>query len=243
MDTTSEGPLISICIPAFKRIEFLQRLLDSIVIQTFTNFEVVVTDDSPNGEVNDLCQLYKKQLPIVYYKNAANLNTPENWNEGIRKAKGSWIKLMHDDDWFSDSMSLQAFADATAATPKAQFIFSAYTNVYEETGKMKNMFLPLFWKKALEKDPNILISDNVIGPPSVVLHKNNPQITYDREMKYVVDIDFYIRFLKHNSFYYMPQPLIKVGINTAQVTKYTFGVAEVHLKEALLLLQKTGGSP
>jgi glycosyltransferase involved in cell wall biosynthesis len=45
------NPLISICIPAYKRTEFLQRLLDSIDIQTFKNFEVIVTDDSPGNDV------------------------------------------------------------------------------------------------------------------------------------------------------------------------------------------------
>jgi hypothetical protein len=59
-------------------------------------------------------------------------------------------------------------------------------------------------------------------------------------MKYVVDIDFYIRKLKNTLPLYIDQSLINVGINNSQVTKYTFGVANVHLKESLILLEKTG---
>jgi glycosyltransferase involved in cell wall biosynthesis len=44
-------PLISICIPAYKRIEFLQRLFDSIAIQTYKGYEVIITDDSPDEVV------------------------------------------------------------------------------------------------------------------------------------------------------------------------------------------------
>jgi hypothetical protein len=57
-------------------------------------------------------------------------------------------------------------------------------------------------------------------------------------MKYVVDIDFYCRYIQESSWCYLNQSLINVGINDAQVTKYTFGVAEVQLRESLLMLEK-----
>jgi glycosyltransferase involved in cell wall biosynthesis len=233
-------PTISICIPAYKSTDFLKRLLDSITIQTFKDFEVVVTDDSPGDEVQHLCESYTDKFAIRYFKNVSVLNTPENWNESIRKARGKWIKLMHDDDWFSDSTSLQDFAVAIEEKPDADFFFSAYTNIYEETGRKQPMFLKSFWKKALKTEKNVLIADNVIGPPSVTLHRNNGQIWYDNNMKYIVDIDFYIGYLQNRQPFYIKRSLINVGINMAQVTKYTFGVADVHLKESMMLLQKTG---
>ncbi len=236
----SEIPTISICIPAYKSTYYLKRLLKSIAIQTYTNFEVVVTDDSPDDEVEKLCISYSDKYLLQYFKNASVLNTPENWNESIRKAKGKWIKLMHDDDWFSEKTCLQDFATAIEEKPEADFFFCAYTNIYEDTGRNQPMFLKSFWKKALNKEINVLVSDNVIGPPSVTLHRNNGQIWYDRNMKYIVDIDFYIRYLQDRQPYYIKRSLINVGINKAQVTKYTFGVADVHLKESLYLLQKIG---
>lgn len=235
-----QKPLISICIPAFKRVQYVRRLLDSIAIQSFKDFEVIVTDDSPGDEITTLCREYVGTMNISVFKNKINLNTPENWNEGIRRAGGKWIKIMHDDDWFSRGDSLQQFADAILQQPNCAFFFSAYTNVYEETKKEQPMFIKPFWQRALKQDPNVLIADNVIGPPSVTLHKNDGRTWYDRQMKYVVDIDFYIRFLEKDSPFYINQSLINVGINKAQVTKYTFNVPEVHLKESLLLLEKTG---
>jgi glycosyltransferase involved in cell wall biosynthesis len=235
-------PLLSICIPAYKRIEYLKRLLDSIAIQSFKDFEVIVTDDSSGDEVDQLALLYSDRIAIKYIKNKAVLGTPENWNEAIRNAKGLWIKLIHDDDWFSSSDSLQTFADAIEKYPDCAFFFSAYTNVYENTGRQKPAFLKPIWKNYLSKDPNILIADNVVGPPSVTLHRNDKKIWYDPNMKYVVDIDFYIRYLESTKFCYLGATLINVGINNAQVTKYTFSVPEVHLKESLYLLQKTGAS-
>jgi glycosyltransferase involved in cell wall biosynthesis len=231
---------ISICIPAYKNATFLKRLLDSIAMQTFRNFEVIITDDSPEDEVQQLCKTYEATLPISYFKNAVNLNTPENWNEALRRANGKWIKLIHDDDWFSSEYSLQEFANATEQNPGCDFFFSAYTNVYEAENRVQKMSLTPFWKKAM-KNPSVLLADNVIGPPSVTLHRNTKNNFYDRSMKYIVDIDFYIRYLESHDWFFIDKPLINVGINSAQVTKYTFGVAEVHLKEALQLLNKTGG--
>lgn len=233
---------ISICIPAFKRIDFLKRLLESIAIQTYSDFEVIVTDDSPSNEVKELCAQYEQKFTLYYYKNPQNLNTPENWNEGIRRAKGTWIKIMHDDDWFSRPDSLAKYAAAVQNNPDKTFFFSAYTNIYEGTGRIQEMKLKTFWHKSLLTTPQILIADNVIGPPSVTMHKNHQKIWYDRNMKYVVDIDFYICYLHNTKPVYIDEPLVNVGINPSQVTKYTFGVPEVHLKESLLLLEKTGAS-
>jgi len=105
------APLISICIPAYKRVAYLQRLLESIAAQTFSGFEIILTDDSPDDSVANLIKNYSS-LNIKYFKNEAALGTPANWNCGIAKASGEWIKLMHDDDWFASPHSLQQFADA-----------------------------------------------------------------------------------------------------------------------------------
>src|SRR5688572_3851259 len=115
------GPLISICIPAYKHTDYLERLLHSIAEQTFTDFEVIVTDDSPDESVQQLCERYKPLFVLRYFKNSPALGSPENWNAGIRKASGKWIKMMHDDDWFSGADSLQQFANAMAAHPQSTF--------------------------------------------------------------------------------------------------------------------------
>jgi len=63
-------------------------------------------------------------------------------------------------------------------------------------------------------------------------------------MKWRVDIDFYIRLLKEQqSFYYINQPLVNVGISSSQVTNYCIDRPEVELPEGLLLLQKYGVPP
>ena len=232
-------PFISICIPAYKRTDFLQRLLDSIAIQTFTDFEVVVTDDSPSEEVSGLCRQYEDKFPLHYKRNALALGTPENWNESIRQAKGEWIKIMHDDDWFSTPIALEKFF-AVAQREKAAMIFSSYNDFFLSSGKQRQIKIPALRLRQLKKEPVTLLSRNIIGPPSVIMHKNDGKYWYDPRMKWLVDIDMYIRRLKDDRIVYLPEALINVGIGEDQVTASVHNNPEVQIPEHFYFLEKTG---
>ena len=237
-----EAVFISICIPAYKRVSFLKRLLDSIERQTYRQFEVVVTDDSPDKEVSDLCLSHPLSAVIRYFKNEIKLGTPENWNESIRRASGEWIKLMHDDDWFLDPNALNVFVAAVRLNPGRNFFFSEYTNVFLDKDRNRNTEVRLTrqWQKRLERDPKTLLSSNRIGPPSVTLHKNIPGILYDSALKWLVDIDFYIRFLRNSKPVLITENLIAVGLGEDQVTKQVFRNPEVEIPENLYVLNKIG---
>ncbi len=236
----STTPLISICIPAYKRVPYLQRLLDSIAVQTFRDFDVIVSDDSPDDTVQDLLNAYTEKFTIHYYKNEPSLGTPANWNFGISKASGEWIKLIHDDDWFTSVGSLQSFADYIK--PGHKFIFSAYANSKNANSESaEQMRLPGLWKNKIIKNPLTLLAYNVIGPPSVTLVHSSITERYDERMKWRVDMDFYVRILLlEKSYTYINDILINVGISETQVTNYCFQNPSVELPEGFLLLEKYG---
>lgn len=237
-----ESVFISICIPAYKRVSFLRRLLDSIQIQTYRYFEVVLTDDSPDNEVFELCRAHSLADSISYFKNEKKLGTPENWNESIRRARGEWIKLMHDDDWFTNPGALKIFAEAVNQNPGKNFFFSAYRDVYldRDENTTKEVHISGQWQKILEKDPRALLASNRIGPPSVTCHRRNPTVLYDPTLKWLVDIDFYIRILQNKKPVLIPEILIAVGLSKDQVTKQVFGNPVVEIPENLHFLSKIG---
>lgn len=235
----SQSPFISICIPAYKRAQYLKRLLDSIVIQEYKDFEVIVTDDSPDEKVTALCSNYNSLIKIVYVKNTVPLGTPKNWNKAITKACGKWIKLMHDDDWFTDGLSLAKFA-AAAQNAEAAFIFSAYCNVFEGSKKEQLVTPEKFRLTLLEKAPYILMAKNFIGPPSVVMHKNDEAFEYDSQLKWLVDIDMYVRRIAANQVVFIDEPLIKVGISQSQVTAAVKNVGAIEIPEHFHFLNKMG---
>jgi glycosyltransferase involved in cell wall biosynthesis len=237
---TKNNVFISICIPAYKRIEFLKRLLDSIVIQLYKDFEVIITDDSPGEAISFFCEQYSQKFSIRYFKNTHPLGTPENWNEAIRQAKGEWIKLMHDDDWFATGFSLGEFASAIEKNPSADFLFSAYRNQHLEQSTQNDFHISGWWMKALLKNPCILFSRNVIGAPSVTIFKKSLGLYYDASLKWLVDIDFYIRVLSKTKPIYTDQVLINIGIGKEQVTQDCFRQRPIEIPENFYLLKKVG---
>lgn len=231
-----EKPFISICIPAYKNKEFLGRLLDSIRIQDFKDFEVVVSDDSPDESLEELIAAYSDFFKVYYLKNDQPLGSPANWNNAISYAKGKWIKLMHDDDWFVDNSSLGKFAEK-AKSENLSLIFSGFYKVNANTLKRTKEVIA-FWDKAfLRRNPVYLLRKNYVGHPSTTLILNEKTKWYDERYKWVVDIEFYIRKFRLNKRYIIiDEPLVNLGINDQQITSSVFRKPEVEIPENISLL-------
>lgn len=209
---------ISICIPAYNQDQYLRRCLDSIVSQTFREFEVIVSDDSSNDLVYKLVAQYQGRLPIIYNRNQPGLGSPANWNCCMDLSSGEWIKFMHHDDWFSTPTSLQKFADA-AKSRTADFIFCDSEILDVSSGKSRMNQPPLVFVQDLKKDPLVLFTNNRIGAPSAVMFRRN-ELRFDEKISYTVDIDFYMRYLlNHRQFVFIPSALIvNTSGNARQVT-------------------------
>ena len=231
-------PFISICIPTYKNVAYLQRLLESISIQKFRDFEIVVTDNSPDTSVAELVNSFEPSLSIRYYKNDPPTNMGENFNRVLQKGNGKWIKMMHDDDWFASADALQKFAHAAAATDK-KFIFSACNHIYSPSGKEVDEYLTGWKKEMLEENALNLFYLNVIGHPSAVMHRKDDSVLYDPGFSWVVDVDFYIRYLNlHPGFEYIPEMLVKIGVDENQASNKYYKNPAVEIPEYFTLLAK-----
>jgi glycosyltransferase involved in cell wall biosynthesis len=235
-------PFISICIPAYKRLPYLKRLLDSIAEQRYSHYEVIISDDSDDDTVYNYLLSLINLSQIQYFKNSPSLGTPANWNAAISKAKGDWIKIMHDDDWFSTKDSLQKFVDATLQGPK--FIYSAYSNFIETEDRYQPILHNSSQLDSILRQPLLLLSENIIGPPSVTLFHKSILEKYDERMKWRVDLEYYIRVLiKEKEVYYIQDKIINVGVSESQVTNYCINVPKVEIPEGYILLDKYGTTP
>ena len=118
-------PTVSICIPAYKQVDYLRKTLCSIQDQTYTDYEIVITDDSPNDDVKNLVQEFNFENKLKYYKNRKQLGSPRNWNEAVSKSGGKYIKILHHDDWFTFPYSLGEFVALLDNNKEVDFAFSA----------------------------------------------------------------------------------------------------------------------
>jgi len=234
-------PQVSVCIPAYKNTSFLDRVLQSLVIQTFSNFEVIVTDDSPDNSVELFLKKFEGRLLIKYYKNNPALGTPANWNFAMKQARGTYIKLIHDDDWFASEDALEILVNTLEMNNQANFVFCAYNNIDVEAKTKQTVIAHPSFLSKIKQDALHLYTENIIGPPSVIMHRNLFNFQFDEHLKWVVDFEAYMRSLqKGNQFVFIDKPLVNIGISSLQVTKASSRIREVEIPENFYMLIKQG---
>lgn len=108
------GPKVSIIIPTFNRPELLRRAMKSALNQTYSNVEVIVIDDHPESNQENL----KKEFPSVrFYQNSENMGGCYSRNRGIEESEGEYVNFLDDDDELSPdkvSMQIKKFRESQA---------------------------------------------------------------------------------------------------------------------------------
>jgi glycosyltransferase involved in cell wall biosynthesis len=233
-------PRLSICIPTYCQIDFLREALLSIQAQDFNDYELIISDDSPDDTVARLVASFNFDGRLRYHRNPVSLGSPENWNEAVRRATGDYIKVLHHDDRLNHPGALSAFVRLLDEHPEANFAFCAsrIEDVISIESRIHRLTDDQLAK--LSDSPEKLFFGNVIGAPSATIYRNGLGIEYDRRMKWLVDIDFYIRVLQQNHrFVYTPEVLIVTPTNAVhQVTEICKDSAAIEFLEHLLLYQK-----
>ena len=226
-------PLVSICIPAYRQPELLRRALQSVAEQSFRDFEVVITDDSPDDSVERVAGAFAPRFTLRYLRNPIRLGPPENWNESVRQSKGELVKILHHDDWFSDAHSLKEFVDMMQVNPQAALGFGFSWNCGARDGS-RHLHAPDDSRiQAIRRNPLELFFENSIGAPSATIFRRNDFQPFDRKLKWVVDLEFYIRILRAKPCLAVcPKPLVCVaGDLEFRVTNLCLGNKEVEAYE------------
>lgn len=229
-------PKVSICIPCYKQTKYLKLCLDSVLKQTFKDYEVIISDDTPDSSIKDLIAGYVIK-DLNYYHNPTALGSPANWNAAIAKAKGKYIKVLHHDDYFLDDNSLEQLVEAVEKN-KADFVF-CNTEVWYTSDDSRRISAPNNVQLArIKEDPSFLFFRNKIGAPSATLFLNKG-VLFDENLKWLVDVDFYIRYLKNTSLYYVNEALICTAHETpGQITQAVQNDRIVQIKEHVLVFNK-----
>jgi glycosyltransferase involved in cell wall biosynthesis len=231
---------VSICIPAYRQVEYLRATLRSIEQQDFQDYELIVSDDSPDDSVRDLLAGFDFGHRLRYVRNTPALGSPENWNAAVRLARGDYVKLQHHDDHFVRPDALRRFVELLDAHPDADFGFAASLVRHVDSG-LERVHRPTEQQlAALRADPVALFHGNCIGAPSATIVRKGLGIEYDRRMKWLVDVDYYYRVLMRNGrFAYAPEVLVGTPTNaTHQVTELCRDDAQVEIGEAMQLYAK-----
>jgi glycosyltransferase involved in cell wall biosynthesis len=93
-------PLVTIVITVFKRVEFLREALESVLVQTFESYEIIVSDDGNSAAAKAICESVDQGGKIRYRFNQQRLGVALNVRAAIAEAKGKYIAILNDDDYW-----------------------------------------------------------------------------------------------------------------------------------------------
>ncbi len=241
---------VFVCIPAYREIEGIKRLLESVRIQDYPDIEVIISDDSPDGEIRALAASYIPLFAprkIFYFRNTKPLGAPANWNAAVSRALDSpedgYIKLMHHDDFFTSENSVSEFVRLLEDNPEADLAFSGSRQVSADPSRTYDRTMSEASEQALRADFRQLYLENQIGAPSAVMVRKaflkEHGIRYDERLTWLVDSDYYLQILSVNPrFARTEKPLVSIGTGDAQLTARVSSDPEILRREYSLLYRK-----
>jgi len=232
-------PKVSICIPAYRQAAFFQRALESVMRQKFQDYEIIVSDDTPDDSVMIIAQAFAFGPRLKYFKNECRLGAPGNWNKAISLASGEYIKVLHHDDWFYDADSLGNFVKLLDENRCADFAFGASWNYAGDNTLVNRHFPGKAEVHLVVENPKALLRGNIIGSPSATIYRRNSDIQFDPKLKWLVDIDFYIRVLKRNkAVVFSDSANVCIGLEAGRVTEQCQANPQVEVWEAMYVYSK-----
>ena len=124
---------VSILIPAYNAASFIAKAIESVLAQTFTNWQLIVVDDFSSDNTYEIASQYASDK-IVVHRNDSNLGMLGNWNRGILLCHSEYfVKLDADDYWHPEF--LDASMKVIEANPDVGLVFTRYVNV-DQDGKL-----------------------------------------------------------------------------------------------------------
>ena len=234
--------LISICIPAYKKPEYVVRAIQSILKQSYKKIEIIISDDSPNEDIKIAIQPYISDIDIKYYHNQPALKSPINWNNALDKATGDYVILLHQDDWLHDAHALEIYLHSFLNQPEVGFVFCKNTAIQPD-GVQLNLQAIKSLLGDMNQKPHHILRANVIGPPSNVMLKRSIPIRYDENYIWLVDADYYVQLLDAGySYKYLDQHLVSIGLHEDQTTVFCRNNEDLIVKENIQFAHKLGNS-
>jgi glycosyltransferase involved in cell wall biosynthesis len=216
---------ISVCIPVYNGAEFINAAIDSVLNQSFKDFEVVVVDNKSTDNTLDLVKKYT-DARIKIFQNESNIGMIPNWNKALEYATGEYIKILPADDLlYVDCLELQTNILNQDLDKKISLV-CASRHIINDAGKVlfkrgfSNKEGQLSGSEAVNKV--IRSGGNIIGEGGAVMFRREilkKTGEFNSNIFYVLDLDQWFKMLLHGNLYVLPNIVaaFRVSANSASV--------------------------
>lgn len=217
--------LVSIITPSYKSENFISQTIESVLAQTYQDWEMIIVDDVSPDNSNDIVEKYcKKDSRIKLIKLEKNSGPAVARNRAIEEAKGRYIAFLDADDlWKPEKLEKQI---KFMQENDCALSYSAYETMSEE-GKLQNKFInpPL---KVSYKD---LLKSNYIGCLTAIYDTQKVDKVYMPFIKKRQDYGLWLRILKKTDFAYgINEPLATYRLMSNSVSSNKISLFKYHYK-------------
>ncbi len=199
---------VSVIIPTYNRAELLKRSIQSVLNQTYQNFELIIVDDCSDDNTREIVKSFKDPK-IRYYKHSKNKGPAAARNKGIKHAKGKYIAFQDsDDEWLPEKLEIQI--DCFKNSEKE--IGVVYCRAIKKNGKKTDNFPSPKISKADGYIYPYICRGNFILMPSAVIKKECLTDTggFDELFTHMEDWELLIRISKKYNIRFIDVPLVKI---------------------------------
>ncbi|MEO5720018.1 MAG: glycosyltransferase, partial [Chthoniobacterales bacterium] len=207
------APKVSVCIDSFNYGRFLPEAIESVLRQSFQDFEIIISDDRSTDDSFAIAQRYAQQDPrIVALQNARNLGMVKNRNAGLAHARGEYVKTLHADDFLCSDQALEKMVAALESNRAICLVAAARRIVDEKSEPLETW--SSFEEKARPLAGTSVITRclfeqrNLIGGPSAVMFRRSlAGRGFDEAFFVMADMEMWFHLLEQGCFYYLAEPL------------------------------------
>jgi glycosyltransferase involved in cell wall biosynthesis len=207
---------VSVCLTTYNRAETLGSTIESILAQSFADFDLIVSDDCSTDDTASLCAEYaRRDTRVIYRRNATNLKMPGNLNAALASTSSPLVANLHDGDTFRPDL-LASWKQALDERPSAAFVFNAYELQTANgtvlctiplAGVLPRDFVARYYFQTF--------SSCVWGTVMARRAAYEGVGWFNPRYGFISDVDMWLTLARHYECVHIPQPLIQLSLREA----------------------------
>lgn len=181
-------PAVSVIIPNYNHAAFLRQRIDSVLEQTFQDFEVIILDDCSKDNSKAIIESYKSHPKIshIVYNLENSGSTFRQWKKGIELSQGEWIWIAESDDYCENDFLKKVYSAAVASESVLGFSLSTEVDADNQFIKKRPPSIPATIAQGKDFIVSNMIYQNDIYNASMVIFRKEyiAQNIFEKLIKY-----------------------------------------------------------